>query len=86
MAKLVFIGKNIRDWTIKEVIDFLETTGLRKYKEVFYKNKVKGKDMVTLNDKELKEDLGMKMGDRKRFLNFILFLTETEMNSEKKQK
>jgi hypothetical protein len=39
----------MKDWTVKEVIDFLEGAGLRQYKEAFYKNKIKGKDMVTLS-------------------------------------
>lgn len=51
---------------------------LKNYKEIFYKNKIKGKDLISLNEKELKEDLKMKMGDRKRFLNYIIFLTELE--------
>lgn len=84
LAKLEFAAKNIKDWTIKEVIDFLEEAGLRQYKEVFYKNKIKGKDMITLNEKELKEDLGLKMGDRKKFINYILFLTEHDTTSENK--
>lgn len=76
VVKLEFVIKNIKEWTVKEVIDFLDYAGLRHYKEVFYKNKVKGKDLLTLNEKELKDDLGMKMGDRKRFMNYVVFLTE----------
>ncbi len=49
LTKLDFIVKNVKEWTIKEVIDFLEAVGLKCYKEAFYKNKVKGKDMITLS-------------------------------------
>lgn len=30
--------------------------------------------------------MGLKMGDRKRFLNYIIFLTETDTTSEKNEK
>jgi len=64
----------------------LDEVGLKQYREVFYRNKIKGKDLATLNEQELKEDLGLKMGDRKRFLNYIIFLTETDTTSDKKEK
>jgi hypothetical protein len=34
--------------------------------------------MVTLDEKELKDDLFMKMGDRKRFMNYMVFLSDNE--------
>ena len=83
IAKMYFAPKQIKDWTIREVIDFLDGVDLKQYKEVFYRNKIKGKDLMTLNEQELKNDLGLKMGDRKRFLNYIIFLTETDTTSEK---
>ena len=46
-----FIHRDVKEWAIKEVLDFLEMAGLKQYKEVFYKNKVKGKDMATLSEK-----------------------------------
>jgi hypothetical protein len=75
VIQLQFVLKSVKEWTVKEVIDFLDHAGLKQYKEAFYKNKVKGKDLITLNEKELKDDLGMKMGDRKRFMNYVVFLT-----------
>jgi hypothetical protein len=33
------------------VIDFLNAIELKGYKEIFYKNKIKGKDLITLNEK-----------------------------------
>ena len=68
---LPFLGKSVKEWTVKEVLDFLEVGELGMHKQIFYQNKIKGKDMVTLSDQELKEDLRMKMGDRKRLLNYI---------------
>jgi len=35
--------------------------------------------MITLREQELREDLNMKMGDRKRLLNHILFLRELSL-------
>jgi len=66
----------MKDWTIKEVIDYLDAVDLKIYKETFYKNKIKGKDLISLSEQELKDDLKMKMGDRKKFLNYIIFLNE----------
>lgn len=34
--------------------------------------------MVTLDEKELKDDLFMKMGDRKRLMNYMVFLSDNE--------
>lgn len=48
------------------------------YKEIFYKNKIKGKDLMSLTDKELMNDLRIKMGDRKRMLNYLAFLSDME--------
>jgi hypothetical protein len=36
---------------------------------------------MSLSEKEMKDDLKMNMGDRKRFLNYILFLNELEHNA-----
>ncbi len=35
----------MKDWTIKNVLQFLEELGLKSYQEIFYKNKIKGKDL-----------------------------------------
>lgn len=40
--------------------------------------------MVTLDEKELKDDLFMKMGDRKRFLNYMVFLSDNEPTTVQK--
>ena len=79
---LPFIAKSVKEWTAKEVLDFLEAGNLGGHKEIFYKNKIKGKDMATLSDQELREDLRMKMGDRKRLLNYINFLNELENHKQ----
>ena len=65
---------------------FLEAIDLRDCKETFYQNKIKGKDLLTLTEKELREDLKVKMGHRKRFLNyrrFIVGLSDPPVKEEK---
>ncbi len=67
------------------MLTFLEVVGLAHCKEVFYQNKIKGKDLLTLTEKELKHDLKMRMGDRKRFLNYRLFLASLEAENTKEK-
>ena len=71
---LDFIDLNITQWTIKQVLTFLTEIGLKEYQEIFYKNKIKGKDLLTLKDSEMRDDLKMKLGDRKRLINYIRYL------------
>lgn len=49
---------------------------MKAYREIFYKNKIKGKDLITLKESELKEDLKLKIGDRKRFMNYVKYLSD----------
>jgi hypothetical protein len=51
LAKLDFILKTLKEWTIKEVLNFLDIIELRNYKEIFYQNKIKGKDLLTLTER-----------------------------------
>lgn len=86
LAKLECIEKALKEWTIKDVLVFLEAIDLRDCKETFYQNKIKGKDLLTLTEKELREDLKVKMGHRKRFLNyrrFIVGLSDPPVKEEK---
>ncbi len=73
----------MKEWSVKEVLNFLDVSNLKSYKEIFYSNKIKGKDLLTLTERELKEDLKMKMGDRKKLLNFVEFLSDIEPKSLK---
>ena len=71
---LEFIDLSISQWTIKQVLTFLDEINLKEYKEIFYENKIKGKDLVALEEDEMKQDLKMKLGDRKRLMNYIEYL------------
>lgn len=59
---------------------------LRDCKEVFYQNKIKGKDLLTLTEKELRDDLKVKMGHRKRFLNYRRFVAGLDEATAKEEK
>jgi hypothetical protein len=65
---------------------FLDVIDLRDYKEAFYQNKIKGKDLLTLTEKELRDDLKVKMGHRKRFLNYRRFVEGLDEATAKEEK
>jgi hypothetical protein len=73
----------LKEWSVKEVLNFLDVSNMKSYKEIFYSNKIKGKDLLTLTERELKEDLKMRMGDRKKLLNYVEFLSDIEPKSLK---
>jgi DNA polymerase III delta prime subunit len=67
-------------------LTFLDTINLKNCKENFYQNKIKGKDLLSLTEKELRDDLKMKMGDRKRFINYRKFVASMDESSGKDEK
>ncbi len=48
LSTLEFINKEIREWSVKNVLNFLGKIGLKPYQGSFYENKIKGKDLITL--------------------------------------
>ena len=73
----------MKEWSVKEVLNFLDVSNMKSYKEIFYSNKIKGKDLLTLTERELKEDLKMRMGDRKKLQTYVEFLSDIEPKSLK---
>jgi len=49
--------KSVSKWKLGEVLTFLENIGLTDFMPVFRKNHINGKDLLTLTDQNLKEDL-----------------------------
>lgn len=47
---------------------------------------MKGKDLLNLDDDQLKGDLQMKLGDRKRLTNYIQYLTSLNKTKKAEQK
>ncbi len=52
-----FIENDVKQWSVKDVLKFLTKIGMKNYNHSFYKNKIKGKDLLSLTEKELKSDL-----------------------------
>ena len=73
------------DWKIKDVLAFLQEINLQNYKEMFYQNKIKGKDLLDLDEEEMKSDLGMKLGDRKKLKNYIGYISSLDKKNKTKK-
>lgn len=59
------------NWSVDEVVTWLETMQLSEYVETFMKNDIRGKELLTLGRRDLK-DLGVvKVGHVKRILQAI---------------
>ena len=52
-------AKRPREWSVGDVVHFLESCELGHLKDVFQKNGVDGGFLLTLSDKELVEELGL---------------------------
>ena len=50
VINLDFIEIPMQEWTIKQVHAFLAEINLHAYKEIFYENKIKGKDLLSLDE------------------------------------
>ena len=79
VLRLEFIDKPIKEWTMKEVLLFVENIDLNHEKENFYKNKMKGRDLVALGEEDLRNDLGLNVGDRKKLLFYIALLKDIRL-------
>lgn len=63
------IGKDLKLWTFQDVEKFLTNMQLDQYIEAFRENHITGKNILDLNDSELKDDLNIiPLGHRKIFL------------------
>lgn len=64
------------NWSVDEVVTWLETMQLSEYVESFMKNDIRGKELLTLGRRDLK-DLGVvKVGHVKRILQAIKDMNE----------
>lgn len=86
VINLDFIEVPMSDWTIKQVHLFLEEINLSSYKEIFYDNKIKGKDLLSLEEDEMKGDLRMKLGDRKRLQNYVSYISSLDKKKKEKKR
>ena len=65
----------IIDWSIEEVGEWISDLGFEKMKDCFIENYISGKELVDLQNDELKDDLGVTaLGARKAILREIQIL------------
>ena len=60
--------ETVANWGVTEVVTWLETMGLGEYVETFTRNDVRGKELLTLTRRDLKELGIVKVGHVKRIL------------------
>lgn len=58
----------VANWGVSEVVTWLETMQLGEYVETFTRNDVRGKELLTLTRRDLKELGVIKIGHYKRIL------------------
>lgn len=59
------------NWSVNEVIIWLEAMNLSEYSDSFLKNDIRGKELLTLSRRDLKELNVVKIGHVKRILQAI---------------
>ncbi|KAL5290145.1 DGKD family protein [Megaselia abdita] len=64
----------VGNWSVNEVVVWLETMNLSEYTESFLRNDIRGKELLTLNRRDLKELDVVKIGHVKRLLQAIKLL------------
>lgn len=69
--------ETVASWGVTEVVTWLETMGLSEYVETFTKNDVRGKELLTLTRRDLKELGIIKVGHVKRILQACKDLNST---------
>ncbi|XP_067638667.1 diacylglycerol kinase eta isoform X2 [Eurosta solidaginis] len=73
---LTYTRDAVSNWSVDEVVTWLETMQLSEYVDSFLKNDIRGKELLTLGRRDLK-DLGVvKVGHVKRILQAIKDMSE----------
>lgn len=74
-ANFPILKKNVFDWTVEDVKQWLKHIGLEVYAEVFESNDIVGKNLLEIQEDELKNELGMtSVGHRKNLLHSVGYL------------
>lgn len=69
------LKKNVFDWDIGDVNEWLKHLGLEEYVEVFSINHITGKNLFEIKEEELKNEFKMNsVGHRKNFMNSVDYL------------
>lgn len=69
--------ETVANWGVTEVVTWLETMQLGEYVETFTRNDVRGKELLTLTRRDLKELGIVKVGHVKRILQACKDLNST---------
>lgn len=69
--------ETVANWGVTEVVTWLETMQLGEYVETFTRNDVRGKELLTLTRRDLKELGIIKVGHVKRILQACKDLNST---------
>lgn len=69
--------ETVTSWGVSEVITWLEAMQMGEYIDTFTRNDVRGKELLTLNRRDLKELGIIKVGHLKRILQAISDLKST---------
>jgi len=77
------LSKNVNEWTIEEVGDWLKHIGLEQYVESFKKNHINGKVLFDLSETELKDEFKMtSVGHRKNFMKAMANLKRINISEK----
>lgn len=77
------LSKNVNEWTIEEVGDWLRHIGLEQYVESFKKNHINGKVLFDLSETELKDEFKMtSVGHRKNFMKAMANLKRINISEK----
>lgn len=82
-ANFPVLKKNVFEWTINDVSEWLKHIGLDCYIEIFIKNDIMGKNLFEIKEEELKSEFTMSsVGHRKNFLNSVEYLRKIYMENK----
>ncbi|RXG73486.1 WD repeat, SAM and U-box domain-containing protein 1 [Armadillidium vulgare] len=66
------IKVNIWEWSVEDVVNWLESVGLQKYVETFQLHNIDGTTLVQLTEEDLKQELNIQVfGDIKKSCTLI---------------
>jgi len=79
------LGKDVSEWSIEEVSDWLKHLGLNEYIEIFKQNHINGSVLFELKEKDLKDEFKItSIGHRKNFMKAVENLKKIYLNGSGK--
>ena len=82
-ANFPILKKNVFEWDIADVNEWLKHIGLEDYVEMFSINHITGKNLFEIKEDELKDEFKMNsVGHRKNFMNSVDYLRKIYMDNK----